>query len=109
MDSAVESISLMPALICSEPEAMVPEMAITWLTMPWMFSTKRLKLADSWAISSLPPAVQARGQVALAFGDVMHALLDDVQGLDDGVAEQEGGREPERHHAQAQEEHQQHS
>ena len=54
MASAVDPISFMLACICREPEAMLPEIATTWLTIAWMLATNRLKLAESWAISSLP-------------------------------------------------------
>ncbi len=54
MDWAVADISVMPAFICREPEAIPLEMPITSRMMPWMFSTKWLNARDNWAISSVP-------------------------------------------------------
>ena len=101
MESAVEAISVMPAVICREPEAMVVEMVTTCLTMPWMFSTNRLKCGGQLGDLVLAVDLQAGREVAFAFGDVPHALLDVLQGLDDGVAQEEGGREAQEDHDRA--------
>jgi len=48
---------------------------------------------------------QACGEVTFALGDVPHALLDDFQGLDDGVAQQQGRAQPQGQHDQPKYEH----
>ena len=54
MASAVAAISVMPAVICRDPEARLPAIPTTCWTMAWMFSTNWLKCRETRATSSVP-------------------------------------------------------